>query len=62
MLEEHYKSNLRDTFFNLFEILEIQRTTLGKGPFVFNLGHGIVPQTALAHVAELSALIKNWRA
>ncbi len=35
---------------------------LGKGPFVFNLGHGIVPQTPPAHVAELSMLIKNWRA
>lgn len=35
---------------------------LGKGPFVFNLGHGIVPQTPPAHVAELSALIKDWRA
>ncbi|MGE0094607.1 MAG: uroporphyrinogen decarboxylase [Alphaproteobacteria bacterium] len=35
---------------------------LGKGPFVFNLGHGIVPQTPPAHVAELSALIKSWRA
>ena len=29
----HYKSNLRDMFFNLFEVLEIGRTTLGKGPF-----------------------------
>ncbi len=29
----HYKSNLRDTFFNLFEVLDIGRTTLGKGPF-----------------------------
>jgi uroporphyrinogen decarboxylase len=37
-------------------------TALGRGPFVFNLGHGIVPQTPPAHVAELSALIKNWRA
>ena len=35
---------------------------LGKGPFIFNLGHGIVPQTPPAHVAELSTLIKNWRA
>ncbi|MHB1217053.1 MAG: uroporphyrinogen decarboxylase [Alphaproteobacteria bacterium] len=35
---------------------------LGKGPFIFNLGHGIVPQTPPAHVAELSALIRDWRA
>ncbi len=33
MLVEHYKSNLRDIFFNLFELFEIQRTSLGKGPF-----------------------------
>src|SRR5690348_523458 len=29
----HYRSNLRDIFFNLFEVLEVQSTTLGKGPF-----------------------------
>jgi len=29
----HYKSNLRDIFFTLFEVLRIQETTLGKGPF-----------------------------
>ena len=27
-------------------------------PFVFNLGHGIVPQTPVAHVAELLALVR----
>ena len=30
---DHYKPNLRDTFFQLFEVLEIQNTSLGKGPF-----------------------------
>ncbi len=30
---DHYKPNLRDTFFQLFEVLEIQTTSLGKGPF-----------------------------
>jgi alkylation response protein AidB-like acyl-CoA dehydrogenase len=29
----HYKSNLRDTFFNLFEVLDIGKTTLGRGDF-----------------------------
>ena len=29
----HFKSNLRDTFFNLFEVLDIGTTTLGKAPF-----------------------------
>ena len=30
---DHYKPNLRDTFFQLFEVLEIQKTSLGKGRF-----------------------------
>lgn len=29
----HYKSNLRDTFFNLFEVLDIGQHSLGQGPF-----------------------------
>jgi alkylation response protein AidB-like acyl-CoA dehydrogenase len=29
----HYKANLRDTFFNLFEVLDIEKQSLGKGPF-----------------------------
>jgi alkylation response protein AidB-like acyl-CoA dehydrogenase len=29
----HYRSNLRDVFFDLFEVLDIGRTTLGHGPF-----------------------------
>jgi alkylation response protein AidB-like acyl-CoA dehydrogenase len=29
----HYKSNLRDIFFNLFEVLDVARTSLGQGPF-----------------------------
>ncbi len=34
---------------------------LGRGPFVFNLGHGIVPETPPEHVAQLSDLIRRWR-
>lgn len=30
-------------------------------PFVFNLGHGIVPQTPPGHVAELTALVRSAR-
>ena len=29
----HFKSNLRDIFFNLFEVLDVGQTTLGKEPF-----------------------------
>jgi alkylation response protein AidB-like acyl-CoA dehydrogenase len=29
----HYRSNLRDILFNLFEVLDIGRTSLGKPPF-----------------------------
>lgn len=31
--ERHYKSNLRDLFFNLFEFLDVGNETLGKGPY-----------------------------
>jgi len=34
---------------------------LGAGPFVFNLGHGIVPQTPPEHVAALCELVHDWR-
>jgi len=32
--------------------------TFGGGPFIFNLGHGIVPQTPPDHVAELVELVR----
>jgi uroporphyrinogen decarboxylase len=32
---------------------------LGSGPFVFNLGHGIVPETPPEHVAELVKLVRE---
>lgn len=35
--------------------------TLGRGPFVFNLGHGIVPQTPPEHVARLAELVRGWK-
>ena len=33
--------------------------TLGQGPFIFNLGHGILPETPIAHVERLLNLVKR---
>ena len=30
---QHYQANLRDIFFNLFEVLDVAKTSLGHGPF-----------------------------
>ena len=35
------------------------RSALGAGPFVFNLGHGILPQTPPEHVALLTELLSQ---
>ena len=34
---------------------------LGRGPFVFNLGHGILPATPPEHVARLVETVRAWR-
>ncbi|WP_321395736.1 uroporphyrinogen decarboxylase [Emcibacter sp.] len=34
--------------------------TLSAKPFIFNLGHGIVPQTPPEHVAVVSDLVRNY--
>jgi uroporphyrinogen decarboxylase len=34
---------------------------LGSGPFVFNLGHGILPETPPEHVAQLVGEVRAWR-
>ena len=35
------------------------RAALGDGPFVFNLGHGIVPETPPEHVMQLVELVRR---
>lgn len=34
---------------------------LGHGSFVFNLGHGVIPQTPPEHVAELVEIVRSWK-
>ena len=34
---------------------------LSDGPFVFNLGHGVLPQTPPEHVEALAAIVRRWR-
>jgi uroporphyrinogen decarboxylase len=33
--------------------------SFGEGPFVFNLGHGVVPETPVEHVARLATLLRR---
>ena len=30
-------------------------------PFIFNLGHGILPETPIAHVEQMIARVRAWR-
>ena len=41
---------------SVHEILD----TLSGGPFIFNLGHGILPQTPPENVERIADLIRNW--
>lgn len=34
---------------------------LSQGRFIFNLGHGIVPETPIAHVERLVERVRDWR-
>ena len=47
----HYKPNLRDLYFNLFEFLDIGRTSLGKSPF------GDMDETAARQTLETLAQV-----
>ena len=50
----HYKSNLRDIFFNLFELFEVDKATLGQAPF-----EAMDETTAREALAALEKLCTN---
>lgn len=33
---------------------------LSRGPFIFNLGHGVIKETPPQHVEELVQMVRNW--
>jgi uroporphyrinogen decarboxylase len=37
-------------------------TALSGGPFIFNLGHGVIKETPPDHVTRLAEIVKGWRA
>lgn len=39
--------------------VEAVRAAFGDGPFVFNLGHGILPDTPISHVERLLAAVRS---
>lgn len=41
--------------------VEIILKNLGEGPFVFNLGHGILPNTPIDHVHQLIQQVRDWK-
>jgi uroporphyrinogen decarboxylase len=43
----------------LKEAVSAIRQALGAGPFVFNLGHGVLPQTPPEHVSQLARLLAS---
>ena len=53
---DHYRPNLRDIFFQLFEVLDVQSSVLGKPPF-----HGMDEATARASLEGfLEVLQAEW--
>jgi uroporphyrinogen decarboxylase len=47
--------------YRLDESIESILDALGSGPFIFNLGHGILPGTPIAHVDRLVKLVRAHR-
>jgi len=34
----------------------------GEGPYIFNLGHGVLPDTPIAHIEQVVNRVIAWRA
>lgn len=45
----------------LEEGLEKIHTAFGGRPWIFNLGHGVIKETEIAHVEKLRDIVKGWR-
>ena len=45
----------------MFDGVDRILANLGNGPFIFNLGHGILPQTPVKHVEQLVAHVRGNR-
>jgi len=35
--------------------------TLGRGPFIFNLGHGVMPPTPPENVGRVAEMVRSWK-
>ena len=45
---------------DLDEQTELILDALSVGPFIFNLGHGVLPETPPDHVARLTRVLRDW--
>lgn len=44
----------------LDEGLDAIHAALGQGPFIFNLGHGVIKSTPLENVQQLTDIVRGW--
>jgi uroporphyrinogen decarboxylase len=39
--------------------VDLTLAAFGAGPFIFNLGHGILPETPIAHVEQMLKRVRK---